>query len=276
MRKISFWLTVFTILITACTRSYHPTSTPAAIPPAALIPLTTTISTPSQAPTQALEPITVNTYGCLHTGIVFLNGDPAGFECNLGTREAAFTFAFGETVNTALFASPEPVAAGQSVSITTYANIGNESGTCVLTDSRTGAPLQSTLILQESLTIHSDCLVGGKQLTMAYNIKVIPSTCVPTVIWESQTPENFNLKSGGVYLVEVAFPNVTGVDAWWAHETSWVEIATTGPLTFLGAVGKAFEFQNSCSDWDRMEWETHNLVSPPNLLENFLHAGVVK
>lgn len=271
MRKIIFWLTVFMILMAACTRSYHPISTPAPIQPAP-----TTISTPSQAPTQVIEPITVNTYGCLHTGIVFSNGDPADFECNLDAQEATFTFNSGESVTTALFASPEPVAAGKPVSITTYAKIGNENGTCILTDAQTGAPLQSTLILQESLTVHSDCLVGGKQLTMAYSIKVIPSACVPTVIWESQTPENLILLPGGTYIVEVAFPNVVGDDAWWAHETSWVEIATTGPLTFLGAVGKAYEFQNSCSDQDRMEWETHNLVSPPNLLENFLHAGVVK
>ncbi|KKU33361.1 hypothetical protein A3K29_05545 [Candidatus Collierbacteria bacterium RIFOXYB2_FULL_46_14] len=270
MRKITFWLTAFMILMASCTPS-----------PAVKLALTSVIATPTSEPTTiptlaAIKLQTVTSYVCLHTGTSFSTGEPADFRCNLDTQEFTFTFAFGETVTAGLFGSPEPVVAGQPVSITTYANIGDLDGTCVLTDSQTGAPLQATLTLREDLVVRSDCVVGDHRLTMAYNVRVIPPACVPAVIWESQTPENFSLVPGGTYIVEVAFPNVTGDDAWWAHETSWVEIATTGPLTFLGAVGKAYEFKGSCTDWDRMEWATHNLVTPPGMLENFLHAGVVK
>ena len=197
--------------------------------------------------------------------------------CDLDTQEFSFTFAFGETVTTALFASPEPVIADQPVSITTYARIGNENGTCALTDSRTGTHLESTLTLQEDLVVRANCVVGDHRLTMAYNINVIPSTCVPTLIWESNAPVTFTLEQGYNYIIEAAFLNVTGDDAWWAHETSWVEVGTDlRPLTITGATGRIYRFKNACTEQERLEWEIGNMTNSPNQLENLRHAGVIQ
>ncbi|KKT49598.1 MAG: hypothetical protein UW41_C0004G0019 [Candidatus Collierbacteria bacterium GW2011_GWC2_44_18] len=272
MRRIFLCIAIFTLLISCQTNP--PPTLPATSISIVSTPLPT--STPDQTETP-IERITVSTYGCFHTGVTFSSGNPASFECNLSTQEFTFAFAFGETVTASLFTSPEPVVAGQAVSITTYANLGDEKGVCVLTDSRTGTPLQTTLTLHEDLAIRSDCAVGDHQLTMAFTIEVIPATCVPTLVWESNIPGTFTLEQGYYYIIEAAFQNVIGDDAWWAHTTSWVEVNSDHPMTITGATGRIYRFEkNSCSEQDRLEWEIGNMTNFPNQLENFLHAGVIR
>jgi len=273
MRQVSFGLMVLLVLLTACAPSTQaPASVPAAPAPSLSIP-TIPSPTPAQTPTKLPA---VNAYGCLHTGATFSTGDPASFECNLRTQEFSFYFAFGETVTAGLFASPEPVVAGQAVSITTYANFGDEKGVCVLTDSRTGTLLQTTLTLHDDLAVRSDCAIDDHQLTMAFTIEVIPVTCVPTLVWESNTPGTFTLEPGYFYIIEAAFQNVIGDDAWWAHTTSWAEVNSDHPMTITGATGRVYRFENSCSGQDRLEWEIGNMTNFPNQLENFRHAGVIR
>ncbi|HCQ31747.1 TPA: hypothetical protein DIU27_05235 [Candidatus Collierbacteria bacterium] len=274
MRRTIFGLCAIMLLVSACRRTYLVTET-TTFPVTTTLPTATSIPAPTETPA---ELPTVVSYGCQQTVAVFRTSLPYDFWC--ANQEIRFALRQG-TLTTALFTTPSPVLAGQPVTVITYAKIeslfsNSLVGQCILTDSQTGTELSSTFYPTVNQVIHADCVVGEIKFTMAYTVSVIPANCSPEIIWESQTPGNFTLDAGKTYLIEVAFPYVTGDDAWWAHEVSWVEVTPSQTLTFVNAIGKVYAFPAACSQMDRQAWEMGNLFTSPNLLENFLHAGVVQ